>query len=89
MRGAPGSAWLGVLPRTMATTRSSTPASCSASTAAPIARTSAGGAATPASRAPAMVQNVSAVVTACAAVRRATYVEVGGMDEAFAVSHNV
>jgi GT2 family glycosyltransferase/SAM-dependent methyltransferase len=33
-------------------------------------------------------QDVTAVVTACAAVRRAVYVEAGGMDESFAVSHN-
>ncbi len=36
----------------------------------------------------AMVQAVTAVITACAAVRRDTYHRAGGMDEAFAVSHN-
>ncbi len=33
-------------------------------------------------------QDVSAVVTACAAVRRDVYLQAGGMDESFAVSHN-
>jgi GT2 family glycosyltransferase len=33
-------------------------------------------------------QDVSAVVTACVAMRRSVYDEVGGMDESFAVSHN-
>jgi len=33
-------------------------------------------------------QDVTAVVTACAAVRRDVYLGVGGMDETFAVSHN-
>ncbi len=33
-------------------------------------------------------QDVTAVVTACAAVRRDVYREAGGMDESFAVSHN-
>jgi GT2 family glycosyltransferase len=33
-------------------------------------------------------QNVTALITACAAVRRDRYEEVGGMDESLAVSHN-
>jgi GT2 family glycosyltransferase len=36
----------------------------------------------------ASAQDVTAVVTACAAVRRDLYVDAGGMDESFAVSHN-
>lgn len=36
----------------------------------------------------ASAQDVTAVVTACAAVRRDVYLGVGGMDESFAVSHN-
>lgn len=36
----------------------------------------------------AAVQNMTAVVTACAAVRREVYLRAGGMDAALAVSHN-
>ena len=33
-------------------------------------------------------QNVTALITACAAIRRDLYEEVGGMDESLAISHN-